>query len=332
MTAPNGRVRVLVVEDHADQALVLERWLNIADIEVHVASDGDEGVLLARHGGFDAVLSDLRLPGRSGLEIVRASKAADPSRPAIVMTAHGEVEHAIDALREAADDFLVKPLRREDVVERIRRLIRDRTKARRRAIRKVLAIGAHPDDVEIGVGGVLARHVAEGDQVVIVTCTNGEAGGKPSVRVREARRAAERLGAELVVGTLRDTRVSEGYETIALIEDVIATHGADIVYTHTPNDLHQDHRAVHRATLVAARKVPNVFCYQSPSTTPEFRPTHFVDVSAHMQDKTEALECFASQLDRPYFDTELIRSTARYWGRFTGFGDAEPLETIRSDA
>ncbi len=324
------RRRVLVVEDHQDQALVLERWLQRADIDVHVAVDGDEGIFLARHGSFDAVISDLQLPGRSGIEVVRASKQASRRRPAIVMTAHGGLGSAVEALREDADDFLLKPLNREDVLTRLANLLRNAPQSLP-AKRVVLAVGAHPDDVEIGVGGTLARHVAAGDRVVILTCSRGGGGGDPARREREAERAAMHLGADLMWGDLPDKQMSDGSETISLIECAIARYKPDVVYTHSLNDVHQDHRAVHRATLVAARNVSTVLCYQSPSTTIEFRPSRFVDVSTHIDTKTAILACHGSQLDRPYLDEELVRATARYWGRFAGFGDAEPFEIVRSE-
>ncbi|MEM9072080.1 MAG: PIG-L family deacetylase [Myxococcota bacterium] len=322
------RRRVLVVEDHPDQALVLERWLEREEIEVHIAKDGEEGLFLARHGDFDAVISDLQLPNASGIEITRASKQASQTRPVMIMTAFGGVDAAIEALRENADDFLQKPLERRDVIERLRRLFRAPQPMRQR--RCVLAIGAHPDDVEIGVGATLARHVASGDRVVIAVCSRGAAGGVADTRVREVERAAERLGAEVHVGNLMDTAISDGSDTIGWLEEVIGVVRPDVVYTHTIHDLHQDHRAVHRATLVAARAVPNVFCYQSPSTTPSFQPARFVDVSGHLATKTAVLACHGSQMDRPYFDVDLVVSTARYWGRFAGYADAEPLEVVRA--
>ena len=103
-----------------------------------------------------------------------------------------------------------------------------------------------------------------------------------------------------------------------------------IVYTHTESDLHQDHRNVHRATLVAARLVPSVYCYESPSATVEFEPVRFVDIGEQLEAKLEAIGAYASQTEQRYYlDEELIRATARYWGRYGHSRFCEPLEVVR---
>ena len=70
-----------------------------------------------------------------------------------------------------------------------------------------------------------------------------------------------------------------GVETIDIIQAAIRELQPTHVYTHCAEDTHQDHRAVHAASLVAARGVPNVYCYQAPSSTVEFRPNRFVDIT-----------------------------------------------------
>ncbi len=98
--------------------------------------------------------------------------------------------------------------------------------------------------------------------------------------------------------------------------------------------MHQDHRNVHRASLVAARKVPQVFCYQAPSTTVDFHPTRFVAIDEYLERKLEVIQAYTSQVKiRDYLDEELLRATARYWARFSQARYVEPLEVVRdSDA
>lgn len=326
--APHAPPHVLLVEDDLDQALLLRRWLETERMSVTHAGSSREGRALAARRGIDLVLTDLCLGDASGLDVVRASKEHAPGRPALVMTAHGDVQAAVGALRERADDFLGKPLVRAQVVARVRELV-DAARATQRKV--VVAIGAHPDDVEIGVGGTLAWHRAQGHLVVVVTCTRGAHGGKAGARGAESEAAARLLEAGLVLGDLADTQVTDGLETIALLEAPIKTFGADIVYTHSVHDVHQDHRAVHRATLVAARGVPEVYCYQSPSTTPEFVPSRFVDIEDHLGAKQALIACYGSQTAiRPYLAPSLIEATARYWGRFAGYRAVEPLEVVRT--
>jgi len=105
-----------------------------------------------------------------------------------------------------------------------------------------------------------------------------------------------------------------------------------VVYTHSRNDSHQDHRAVAVAAVSATRGVRRVFAFQSPSATNDFRPTQFVPIDAVVQRKAHALSLFASQTGRSYLEPDFILSAARYWARQLGASAryAEPFEVIRS--
>ena len=195
----------------------------------------------------------------------------------------------------------------------------------------VLAVGAHPDDVELGVGGILAAHRDAGDTVVILTMSRGAKGGEPDARQNESLKSAELLGARLFLEDLIDTEITNTGPTIAVIERVINQVKPTIVYTHSIHDRHQDHRAVHEATVVAARSVDTVACYQSPSATVDYRPTRFISIDGFIDKKLELLQCFQSQASiRKYLEPEFVLSTARYWSRFSSASDAcEPLEIIK---
>ena len=94
------------------------------------------------------------------------------------------------------DGILFRPMTPEEFVEQVLLLAKAVRLSRQRQQKRVLAIGAHPDDVEIGCGGTLARHHAKGDMLNILTLSRGAAGGDVNVRVAEAHRAADLLGAE----------------------------------------------------------------------------------------------------------------------------------------
>jgi LmbE family N-acetylglucosaminyl deacetylase len=196
----------------------------------------------------------------------------------------------------------------------------------------VLAVGAHPDDVEIGVGATLASHRAVGDTVVILTMSSGAVGGEVNARRHEALASAAVIGARLYLHDFEDTRLDPAGGLITTIEDTIREVQPTVVYTHSSHDRHQDHRAVHEAVEVAARRVPSLACFQSPSCTVDFRPTRFVPVDGFVDTKLEMLAAFASQTHRDYMDPELVRATARYWARFGTGQYAEPLEMIRAAA
>lgn len=120
---------------------------------------------------------------------------------------------------------------------------------------KVLAIGAHPDDVEIGCGGALLAHRKAGDDLTVLVMSDGNDGRGSNCRVGEQEDAASLLGAELLWGGFQDGSVPEGKESIDVIEMALARSGADIVYTHSLADTHQDHRATAAAAVGASRKV-----------------------------------------------------------------------------
>src|SRR5690606_16346140 len=130
-----------------------------------------------------------------------------------------------------------------------------------------------PDDVEIGVGGLLAAHRGAGDSAANLTLSGGSRGGGADGRLHESLAAAEMLGARLYRADLAETAVSNSDPTVGIIERVVAEVTPRIVYTHSAHDRHQDHRAVHAAALVATRRLNTVACFQSPSATVDFRPT-----------------------------------------------------------
>jgi len=217
-----------------------------------------------------------------------------------------------------------------EFVEQVRLLATAANETRLRQQKRVLAIGAHPDDVEIGCGGALCKHHADYDVLHILTLSRGAAGGDVNLRAAEAHNAAALLNARLEMANLRDRYITDGAETISIIETAIGQLRPTHVYTHSLEDTHQDHRAVHAATLVAARGVPNVYCYQTPSSTTEFKPHRFVDITHYIDKKIDLIGAYKSQVDRmESIQPDVILSTARYWGRFAGYVLAEPLQIVR---
>jgi LmbE family N-acetylglucosaminyl deacetylase len=206
--------------------------------------------------------------------------------------------------------------------------------AARSAAERVLAIGAHPDDVEIGCAGSLLDHRRRGDDVTVLTLSRGEVGGEMGDREQESVAAASAIGAQLILADLPDTRIDPGIETIRMIESVAADVRPTIVYVHSRNDNHQDHRAINLATMSATRRVPQVYAYQSPSATNDFTPTHFVPIDTVIGRKVEVLGSFTSQRERSYLEPELVVAGARYWARHLAplARFVEPFEVVRSFA
>jgi LmbE family N-acetylglucosaminyl deacetylase/CheY-like chemotaxis protein len=325
--------RVVVVEDDPDVAEYIKTVLEKrGGCIVRLTGDPFAAKALVAEFIPDVVLTDIEMPGMTGLELMEQIRTAQPGLPIIVMTAHISVEYAVAALRAQADEFLTKPIGPVELVKTVQRLAID-GRARRDTGRPrefVLAVGAHPDDVEIGVGGILASHRAAGDSVAILTMSRGAKGGNATDRESESLASAEQLGARLFLEDLVDTEILSTGPTVAIIERVVAEVNPTIVYTHSAHDRHQDHRAVHEATLVATRAVRTIACFQSPSSTIDFRPSRFVSIDGFTDAKLRLLESFSSQTEiRGYLDPEFVLATARYWGRFGGGTSVEPLEIIR---
>ena len=323
------RLRILLVEDDAIFAAVtaevmreraLVRWTPTAESAIAAAGEKD----------WDLIITDIELPGMSGLELVMKIKAAQPHVATLILTGHRSFDNAVEAIRVGADDFLTKPVDRRTLIEKIDELAALSARRKAASSAAVLAIGAHPDDVEVGVCGTLLAHVAQGHEVSVLVLTGGDVAGVQGDRTREASRAAELMNVRLFHVNLADASVSEGGATIGEISRVIEEVSPDTIYTHSAQDLNQDHRNVHHATIVAARRVPRVFCYQTSSSTVEFRPTRFVSVDEFMDRKLAVTRAYTSQVkQRRYLDAELLRATSRYWSRYGHSRFVEPFEVAR---
>ncbi|MCP4202095.1 MAG: sigma-54-dependent Fis family transcriptional regulator [bacterium] len=107
--------RILIVEDRDALRRLLETALAQHGYDITSAADGAEGVALAKTGDFDLVVTDLKLPSASGLEVLEASRERRPEAPVLVLTAHGTVQTAVDAMKMGASDYLEKPVEIDDL-------------------------------------------------------------------------------------------------------------------------------------------------------------------------------------------------------------------------
>ncbi|MFA7323223.1 MAG: PIG-L deacetylase family protein [Candidatus Nanopelagicales bacterium] len=188
----------------------------------------------------------------------------------------------------------------------------------------ILAVGAHPDDIEFGCGGLLLAHVAMGERVVMLVMTEGQrgSGGDPtprdesmvSTRHAEQRAAADALGVELIWGGLMDCDVHFTHENVDLVGSVIEEVNPVLILTHWSGDSHQDHKAVAAIVTAAARRHPNVLHFSGPANV-GFNPTMFVDITEQIDAKVEAIQLHASQIGTsPMLEPESLRAIARNFG------------------
>ncbi|GBE05615.1 MAG TPA: sigma-54-dependent Fis family transcriptional regulator [Nitrospirae bacterium] len=113
--------KILVVEDKDSMAQMLKQTLELDGFEVVIARDGAEGIKRVRDTKVDVVLTDLKLPKKNGLEVLKASKEENPLNQVIVMTAFGSIETAVNAMKLGAYDFITKPLDTDHLLMLIKR-------------------------------------------------------------------------------------------------------------------------------------------------------------------------------------------------------------------
>ena len=214
----------------------------------------------------------------------------------------------------------------------------------------VLAVGCHPDDLEIGCGGTLAKYARENHKVFMCVVANGNMGHKviepdqlAIVRRKEAEKSAGILGAELLTIGVGDLMVNNFDEDIVdKLNDIIRYAKPDIIITHNPHDYMRDHvqtsELVFNASFAATithRKtkhkpidaVPPIF-YMDTLAGVNFIPTEYVDISDTLEIKLNALASHESQVrwlkDHDNIDfLDFVRTCAKYRGLQCGVAAAE---------
>jgi len=145
-------VRILVVEDESRVRSFVRRGLVEAGMAVDLAEDGEQALALARSVSYDAIVLDLGLPDRDGLEVLREIRARGCPAPVLVLTARDAVEDRVRGLDGGADDFLVKPFNFDELVARVRALGR-RTGADTGAVLEVADLRLDPRSRRVDRGG-----------------------------------------------------------------------------------------------------------------------------------------------------------------------------------
>ena len=163
--------RVLVVEDRDSLRRLVRKALEGEGYEVDTAGDGREGIALAQANDYRLVLTDLKLPGAGGIEVLRGVKQAQPEIPVVVFTAFGSVETAVEAMKLGAADFLEKPVDIDDILELVRMWVsRDVAESGRDLPDGRRIVGSHP---RVRAALRLLDRVAETETTVLLLGESG---------------------------------------------------------------------------------------------------------------------------------------------------------------
>ena len=117
-------MRVLVIEDDPTVGTFVKRGLEEQRCQVDLVASGDEGQRLAEAGSYDVIVLDMRLPGKSGMQVLRDLRGRGFEKPVLVLTAQDAVDAKVDALRAGADDYVTKPFALEELLARVEALAR----------------------------------------------------------------------------------------------------------------------------------------------------------------------------------------------------------------
>ncbi len=197
----------------------------------------------------------------------------------------------------------------------------------------VLAVGAHPDDLELGVGGTLSLLSRCGARVVmVVVCVPN----RLEPRVKEANLAAQILGCELrILNEQACSRVEDlkTYELVERVDKLVSQLDPALLISHSDHNFHKDHVLVNHACVAAQRlHFFDFFSFYPTSCHPvnaPFRPQAYVDITATVEDKMKAINVHTSQFTCRGLTTDHYRDTAREYGRLAGVEYAEGLEIVR---
>jgi LmbE family N-acetylglucosaminyl deacetylase len=197
----------------------------------------------------------------------------------------------------------------------------------------ILAIGAHPDDVEYGCAGTLSRFAEQGNDVFIHILTDGRCGGDVAKRKKEQMKSAAIMGIrEVFWGDYEDTKLPFQDSIINDIQKVVDKVKPKFAFLHDPNDTHQDHRYATSCAISATRFVPNVLYYEGPSTV-HFDPDVFVNIQNRIELKFRCLRAHRSQIMRTnIYDQSIIdlaKATAVFRGEYCHQRYAEAFKSLR---
>lgn len=203
----------------------------------------------------------------------------------------------------------------------------------------ILAIGAHFDDIELGCGGTLAKHVANGDNVYAYVATKSgftnhknEEIRSNDIATKEGEHAMKILGVTLIKGNFNTLEIEFTDDLNLEIIKIVEEKNIELVYSHWIGDIHHDHQAVAKASLHSCRHVPRQLMYRSNwyHSNLEFKGNFYVDISSYWEQKKSSIEAHQSEMFRTEKKwIEFFLNEAKNAGQKIGVDKAEVFEVIK---
>tara|TARA_Y100001972_G_scaffold70787_1_gene86109 strand:- start:470 stop:1120 length:651 start_codon:yes stop_codon:yes gene_type:complete len=211
---------------------------------------------------------------------------------------------------------------------------------------RIMAIGAHPDDIEFGCGGTILKHKNNNDFVAYVCMTDTESvdGVTGNVLRTKQQNASEVYDAVDVLGCdtvdflpFKDLHVPFSFDAVSGLEKLIRKYEIDTIYTHWAGDANQDHISTFKTTMAAARYVPNVYCYEQipvpRMSENQMVVNYYVDITSEFDKKIQASLCHESQItkykEHGFNVEENLEILARFRGIQSKCQYAEAFQTIK---
>lgn len=203
----------------------------------------------------------------------------------------------------------------------------------------VLAIGAHFDDIELGCGGTVSKHVDRGDKVFAYIATvsgyknrNNQVVRSNEIARYEGMKAMEILGIHPICGKFKTLEVEFIDELNMEILEIVEEKKIDLVYTHWIGDIHHDHQAVAKASLHGCRHVPRLLMYRSNwyHSNLDFRGNFYIDITEFWNKKERAIRAHKSELERTRYKwIDFFKNEAINAGQRIGVKYAEVFEVVK---
>lgn len=208
---------------------------------------------------------------------------------------------------------------------------------------KILAIGAHLDDIEIAAGGTLAKAIENGHKVKVLimsksgyTNKEGKTQRSDELAVKEGLNALHTLGIEdIEILDFPTKDIPFSSDVVNAIDICMSKYNPDIIFTHHPFDTHQAHEGVAKATIAAARRKNTVFFYEpiqpSGRSYVAFKPILYVDIESTIEKKIKSLRCHKSEYNKFGAENwvEGVKSRCGFRGYEIGKKYAEAFEVLR---